>query len=103
MTRFARLQRRLAGRLQPQPFDCGCCRDLGWVLERADRAPLKLDLIECPVPDCAASGQEVAKLRILTAPWDDHAVHAEAARRFAAGTRLGRDTPPPSASRERRR
>lgn len=45
-------------------FACGTCRDVGWVLETAGRDPLKLDLIECPVPDCTASGQQVAALNV---------------------------------------
>lgn len=32
---------------------CPLCRDLGWVLDGdPTRAPLTLDLIRCPAPDC---------------------------------------------------
>lgn len=42
---------------------CPQCYDVGWVLDaRLDREPLTVELIECPIPDCPASGRRIEHL-----------------------------------------
>jgi len=38
---------------------CTLCSGLGWMLERDQTNDGQLRLIECPIPDCPASGREI--------------------------------------------
>jgi hypothetical protein len=51
------------------PSNCSLCHDVGWVLDRRNVADagLHLYLIPCPVPDCEASGDEIASLDVTDA------------------------------------
>lgn len=57
-------------------MNCSLCRDLGWVLDgHADRSPLALELLRCPIPDCSASGRDVVVLSLDAAEFDNAAMH----------------------------
>jgi hypothetical protein len=45
--------------------DCTLCNDVGWILDgNPAKLPRTLELISCPIPDCAACGQHVAHLSL---------------------------------------
>lgn len=44
---------------------CPQCHGLGWVLDGdPSKAPLCLELLACPLPDCGASGRPIAVLSL---------------------------------------
>lgn len=44
---------------------CPQCHGLGWVLDGdASKAPLALELLPCCLPDCEASGRQIAMLSL---------------------------------------
>ena len=44
---------------------CPQCHGLGWVLDGdASKAPLALELLACPIPDCQASGRAIEILSL---------------------------------------
>lgn len=40
--------------------ECTLCHNVGWVIDcNPTRAPLNVEIIRCPIPDCTSSGREI--------------------------------------------